>query len=346
MNFIDECVIFVRAGAGGDGCVAFRREPNQPRGGPSGGDGGNGGSVLLVADPQLGTLYDLSYRREYHAPSGEAGQGRDCSGKSGQDLFIKVPVGTVVKNEHDEVIFDFQTKDSYFLAAQGGKGGFGNIHFATSTNQAPHKAEPGTEGEEKTLRLELRLLADVGLLGYPNAGKSTLISRISAARPKIANYPFTTLLPHLGVVRLPLSHKKTNRSLVVADIPGLIEGAHEGKGLGHQFLRHLERTRILIHLLEYSYDPERDPEKDFEILCQELEKYDPKLAKQPQLVALTKMDLTETKERYPILKDAFAAKGIHLYGISAATGEGLDVLMEEAFLQVKRIKETLGTSIP
>ncbi len=341
MNFIDECSIYVQSGDGGNGCVAFHRAPNHPRGGPAGGDGGRGGHVILVADPQLGTLHDLAYRREYRADSGEGGQGRDKYGRAGKDLLIPVPVGTIVKDQQGSTVCDLKEPNQTFIVARGGKGGYGNIHFATSTNQAPMRAEPGEPGEEKVLRLELKLLADVGLLGYPNVGKSTFISSVSAAKPKIANYPFTTLTPHLGVVRLPLDKPKTDRSLIVADIPGLIEGAHTGKGLGHQFLRHLERTRVLIHLLELTGEPNRDPKRDFAILNEELVKYDARLASQPQLVALTKMDLTETKEHYPILKEWFAQKGIYLYGISSVTKQGLAELLEDAYKLVLQAKATV-----
>lgn len=340
-NFIDECIIKLYAGSGGNGCASFRREPFQPRGGPSGGDGGNGGSIFLIADKQLSTLYDLAYRKEYRAPYGEPGQGRDRYGHAGEDLLIPVPVGTLVKDIEGNLLCDLQDPEQTFLAAKGGKGGYGNIHFATSTNQAPTRADPGEPGEEKVLRLELRLLADVGLLGYPNVGKSTFLSHISAAKPKIANYPFTTLTPHLGVVRLPLHAKRTARSLVVADIPGLIEGAHQGKGLGHQFLRHLERTYVLIHLIEFSFEPGREPWHDFKVLNEELKQYDFELAKRPQLVALTKMDLTETKEYFPLITEVFAKQGIKMYGISAATGEGLSELLEDAFRLVTIYKNSL-----
>jgi GTPase len=324
MQFIDECTIDVRAGAGGDGKVAFRREPNVPRGGPSGGDGGNGGSVILVADAQLGTLLDLRYQKHYKAKNGEPGFDRDKYGASAADVLVRVPVGTVVHDvDTDEVLCDLSTAEQRFVAAQGGKGGRGNIHFATSTYQAPTKAEPGEPGQERKLRLELKLLADAGLVGYPNAGKSTFISAVSRARPKIADYPFTTLVPNLGVVGLP-----GGRSFVLADIPGLIEGASEGHGLGHRFLRHVERTRVLLHLIEVSAEPGRDPLHDYDVINRELERYSPELAKRPQIVALSKLDLTETREAYESWRQKFAARGITLHAVSAATGEGVKELLE------------------
>lgn len=326
MQFIDEVRIFVKAGRGGDGAATFRREPFVPRGGPSGGDGGNGGSVILLADGQLSTLLDLRYQKNYVATPGERGQGRDKYGKAGTDTLVRVPVGTLVKDDAGALLCDLVADGQRFVAAQGGQGGRGNIHFATSTYQSPHEAERGTSGEERELSLELKLLADVGLLGYPNVGKSTLIARVSRARPKIANYPFTTLVPNLGVVGM-----SGGRSFVLADIPGLIEGASEGLGLGHRFLRHVERTRALIHLVERSEEPGRDPLTDFEVINRELERYDPALATRPQVVALGKLDLTETREAYPELKEKFAARGVALHAISAATGEGVRELLEEVW---------------
>jgi len=324
MQFIDECTIDVRAGAGGDGKVAFRREPNVPRGGPAGGDGGNGGSVILVADEQLGTLLDLRYQKHYKAKNGEPGFDRDKYGASAADVIVRVPVGTVVHDvDTDEVLCDLSTAGQRFVAAQGGKGGRGNIHFATSTYQAPTKSEPGEPGQERKLRLELKLLADAGLVGYPNAGKSTFISAVSRARPKIADYPFTTLVPNLGVVGLP-----GGRSFVLADIPGLIEGASEGHGLGHRFLRHVERTRVLLHLIEVSAEPGRDPVHDYDVINRELERYSPELAGRPQVVALSKLDLTETRESLPTWREKFAARGVELHAVSAATGEGVQELLE------------------
>jgi GTP-binding protein len=331
MQFIDECVIDVRAGNGGPGKATFRREPNVPRGGPSGGDGGNGGSVVLVADDQLSTLLDLRYQKTYKANHGEPGAGRDKYGAGAPDVLVRIPVGTMVYDaESGEELADLSTQGMRFVAAQGGKGGRGNIHFATSTNQAPTKAEPGEPGQVRELRLELKLLADAGLLGYPNVGKSTFISAVSRARPKIADYPFTTLVPNLGVVGLSGA-----RSFVLADIPGLIEGASEGHGLGHRFLRHVERTRVLVHLMEVSAEPGRDPLHDFDVINRELERYSPEIAKRPQVVALSKMDVTETREAYPEWRDKFAARGITLHAVSAATGDGVKELLEEVWKLVR-----------
>jgi len=330
MQFIDEVTIYVRGGDGGNGCVAFRREKFVPRGGPSGGDGGDGGSVILLADPQLGTLLDLRYQQRYVGERGEHGQGRDRYGRAGADRIVHVPVGTLIKDaESGDVLADLAQPGARFVAGAGGKGGRGNIHFATSTNQAPRIAEDGRPGEERKLRLELKLLADVGLLGYPNVGKSTFIARVSKARPKIADYPFTTLVPNLGVVRL-----SGDRTFVVADIPGLIEGAAEGHGLGHRFLKHVERTRVLLHLVERSPEPGREPLRDFDTINEELRRYDPALAERPQVVALAKLDLTETRQAYPELREAFARRGIELHAISAATGEGVPELLERLWTRI------------
>jgi GTP-binding protein len=323
MQFIDEVVIHVRGGDGGDGSVAFRREKFVPRGGPSGGDGGNGGSVVLVADPQLGTLLDLRYQQNYRAKSGEHGEGRDRYGRAGEDLVVRVPLGTLVRDPDGANLADLARPGARFVAAQGGRGGRGNIHFATSTNQAPRQAEEGTAGEERTLKLELKLLADAGLVGFPNAGKSTFIAAVSRARPKIADYPFTTLQPHLGVVQL-----SGERSFVLADIPGLIEGAAEGHGLGHRFLRHVERTAVLLHLVERSADPGRDPLRDYQVIRAELAGYSPALAERAEVVCLTKLDLTETRDALPALRDRFAREGVTLHAVSAATGEGIPELLE------------------
>ncbi|MEI6668962.1 MAG: GTPase ObgE, partial [Acidobacteriota bacterium] len=289
--FVDEVDVRVAAGDGGRGCIAFRREKFVPRGGPSGGDGGDGGSVILLASPHVNTLVMYRYHPEFRAQRGQHGMGSNCHGKNGKDLLLDVAVGTtvlVVPEEGGEPVevADLTTAGERFVIAAGGQGGRGNARFASATNRAPRRADPGVPGEIKLLRLKLKLLADVGLVGFPNAGKSTLIARISAAKPKIADYPFTTLTPHLGVVAL-----SGNRSFVVADVPGLIEGAHRGLGLGHQFLRHLERTRVLIHMIDVSGATGRDPVVDFETIRRELELYRPEFADKPQLAAANKIDV-------------------------------------------------------
>jgi GTP-binding protein len=324
MHFVDEATIRVKAGAGGKGAIAFRREKFVPKGGPSGGDGGDGASVVLVVDEGLSTLLDFRYRHEFSAPSGDAGANKDRYGRGGEDVVLRVPPGTQVFDEATgALIGDLRKHGERLVVAQGGKGGRGNIHFATSTDRAPRKAEPGTPGEERTVRLELKLLADVGLLGFPNVGKSSLIARISAARPKIADYPFTTLVPNLGTVGLP-----GERSFVVADIPGLIEGAHAGAGLGDRFLRHLDRTRLLVHILDATAVEGRTPLKDYETMNRELALYDPQLAARPQLVVLNKMDLPDVRKRAKQIARPFAKRGIELHAISAATGEGTAELLE------------------
>jgi GTPase len=334
MQFIDECVIDVRAGNGGNGKATFRREPNVPRGGPSGGDGGNGGSVILIADDQLSTLLDLRYQKYYKAENGEPGAGRDKYGRGGVDTIVRVPIGTVITDadgdEGAEPLADLAAAGERFVAAQGGSGGRGNIHFATATYQAPTEAEPGQPGQARSLRLTLKLLADAGLVGYPNAGKSTFIAAVSRARPKVADYPFTTLVPNLGVVSLP-----GGRSFVLADIPGLIEGASEGHGLGHRFLRHVERTRVLVHLIELNQEPGRDPLHDYDVITRELRQYSPELAERPQLVALTKLDITETRESVDQWRAQLATRGVALYAVSAATGEGVRELLEAIYKHVR-----------
>jgi GTPase len=329
MQFIDEATIHVKAGDGGNGCVAFRREAHVPRGGPSGGDGGDGGSVVLVADGQLHTLLDFKYRRHFSAPRGEDGRNKDQYGRGGDELLLPVPVGTVAYDAASgELLADLAESGARFVAAQGGRGGQGNIHFATAWNRAPRESTPGTAGEARTIRLELKLLADVGLLGFPNVGKSTFIARVSRARPKIADYPFTTLQPNLGVVSLG-----DERQLVMADIPGLIEGAADGAGLGHRFLRHVERTRVLLHLLDASplAGPDRNPLSDFDILNRELARYAPDLAARPQVVALNKLDVTEVREQWEELAKSFASRGIQLHAVSGATGEGVKELLDEVW---------------
>ena len=320
--FIDEVRILVKAGDGGNGCLAFRREKYVPRGGPSGGDGGRGGDVTMVATGHQNTLLQFRYNPEHKAERGRHGEGSNRTGHDGESIELKVPVGTVVYDEMTgERLYDFTHEGERFTVARGGKGGRGNQHFATPTHQAPTEHEPGRLGEEKRLRLELKLLADVGLVGFPNAGKSTLISRISAARPKIADYPFTTLEPNLGVVQL-----ENFRSYVVADIPGLIEGAHLGAGLGVQFLRHIERTRLLAHLVDVSEASGRDPVHDFEVIMEELASFSEDLVKKPMIVVATKMDVAQDPERVASLRGLAAARDLPFFEISAVTGQGVDAL--------------------
>ena len=320
--FIDEVRIYVKAGDGGNGCLAFRREKYVPRGGPSGGDGGRGGDVVLVSNPHQNTLLHLRYNPEHKGERGRHGEGSNRTGHDGQQAVVEVPVGTIVYDEATgELLHDFTQPGERFTVAAGGRGGRGNARFATSTHQAPTEHEPGKPGEERRLRLELKLLADVGLVGFPNAGKSTLISRISAARPKIADYPFTTLEPHLGVVRLD-----DFRSYVVADIPGLIEGAHLGHGLGTQFLRHIERTRLLAHLVDVSEASGREPVSDFETVMEELASFNPALAAKPMIVVATKMDAAQDTARVESLERLAEQRGLPLFRISSVTGEGVDGL--------------------
>ncbi|MDQ3262549.1 MAG: GTPase ObgE [Myxococcota bacterium] len=325
MKFVDQVRIQVKAGDGGNGAIAFRREKYIERGGPSGGDGGDGGSVIFEADPQLTTLLDYRYQQHHRARGGEGGLGNDCNGRAAEDMVLRVPVGTLVKDAHTgDLLCDLSQSDGRFVAARGGRGGLGNMNFATSTRQAPRFAQDGTQGEEKLLLLELKLLADVGLLGFPNAGKSTLVSRVSRARPKIADYPFTTLVPNLGMVQY-----KDNLSFVMADIPGLIEGASDGTGLGMQFLRHVERCRVLIHMVDLAYEGgDRTPLHDYEIINRELEKYSPELATKPQVVVATKMDLPVAQERFSAFKDAMAQRGHKVFPLSSATGEGLQAVLD------------------
>ena len=320
--FIDEVRIYVKAGDGGNGCLAFRREKYVPRGGPSGGDGGRGGDVSLVANEHVNTLLHLRYNPEHKAERGRHGEGSNRTGHEGHSVDVEVPVGTIVWDEATgERLFDFTESGQRFVVARGGRGGRGNARFATATHQAPTEHEPGKPGEERRLRLELKLLADVGLVGFPNAGKSTLISRISAARPKIADYPFTTLEPQLGVVQLP-----DFRSFVVADIPGLIEGAHLGHGLGIQFLRHIERTRLLAHLVDVSEASGRDPVHDFDTVMQELASFSKDLAAKPMIVVATKMDAAQDPSRVEALRQLAETRGLPFYEISSATGLGIEAL--------------------
>jgi GTP-binding protein len=327
MKFVDQVQIVIRSGDGGDGAVAFRREKYVARGGPSGGDGGKGGSVVLTADPRLTTLLDYRYQSRHRARDGQNGMGSDCNGAAAPDLLLRVPVGTLVKDaESGELLCDLVAPGQIFIPARGGRGGLGNMNFATSTRQTPRFAQEGQPGEERKLVLELKLLADLGLVGFPNAGKSTLLARVSHARPKIADYPFTTLVPNLGMVRY-----KDGISFVMADIPGLIEGASEGAGLGDQFLRHVERCRVLIHLVDLStLEAGRTPLKDWLVINQELAGYGPALIKKPQLVAANKIDLPFARARLARFKSAMKKRGHRVYPISAATGEGLSELLDAA----------------
>ena len=326
--FVDEFDIHVAAGDGGRGCLSFRREKFVPRGGPNGGDGGHGGSVWIVASPHVNTLIEYRFHPEFKAERGAHGQGSNRTGHTGRDLDLEVPLGTLVyeRPEPDgprRLLDDLTHAGQRVLVAQGGHGGRGNAHFATSTNRAPRRVEDGRPGEQKRLQLQLKLLADVGLVGFPNVGKSTLIARISAARPKIADYPFTTLTPNLGVVRL-----SGERSFVVADVPGLIEGAHRGLGLGHQFLRHLERTDVLVHVIDVSSASQREPVEDFETVRRELGSYAPELAAKPQLAAANKIDALDEPGRVERLAERLRIEPIPLYSISALTGEGVGALLE------------------
>jgi GTP-binding protein len=328
--FIDEVRILVKAGDGGNGCLAFRREKFVPRGGPSGGDGGRGGDVTLVSSQHYNTLLHLRYNPEHKGERGRHGEGSNRTGHTGASHEVAVPVGTVVyNNATGELLFDFTEAGQRFIAAKGGRGGRGNAQFAKPWHQAPTEHEQGYPGEERTLRLELKLLADAGLVGFPNAGKSTLISRISAARPKIADYPFTTLEPNLGVVQMP-----EDRSFVVADIPGLIEGAHEGHGLGIQFLRHVERTQVLVHMVDVSDTTGRDPATDFSIICNELASYSDALAEKPMIVVASKIDAAQDEDRIRAVREIAADRGLAYVGISSVTGEGLDELKREIGRQV------------
>ncbi len=323
MKFVDEVRIQVKAGDGGNGCVSFRRERFVPRGGPDGGDGGKGGDVIIQADAQLTTLLDLTYPQQLRAQKGTHGKGKNQTGRNGEDLIIRVPAGTLVRDDQSgEVLQDLLFDGQRFIAAEGGRGGRGNARFATATLRAPRHAEKGEEGQQHWLRLELKLLADVGLLGFPNVGKSTLLSKISSARPKIADYPFTTLVPNLGVVI-----REDRRPFVVADIPGLIEGASRGAGLGLTFLRHVERTRLLIHLLDISKEPASNPVKDFHALNNELNAYDPSLQDKIQIVVLNKIDLPSVRKKAGGFQKQFEKIGYRLHLISGKTGEGLEELM-------------------
>lgn len=327
--FIDSARIHIKAGKGGNGAVAFHREKYLPSGGPDGGDGGRGGNVVFVVDDNLSTLMDFRYKKKYAAGNGEDGAGKRCSGRKGEDLIIRVPRGTLIKSAENGYIIKDISSDEPYILAKGGKGGWGNQHFATPTRQTPRFAKAGLPGEEFDIQLELKLLADVGLVGFPNVGKSTLLSMISAARPKIANYHFTTLVPNLGVV-----YMGEGSSFVAADIPGIIEGASEGAGLGFEFLRHIDRCRLLIHVVDVSGSEDRDPVEDFEKVLAELENYST-LASRPQIVAANKCDIAEDK--FEELKKAAEARGYTVMKISAATGEGVDALKSEVWKELSAL---------
>jgi GTP-binding protein len=330
MQFIDEAEVYAKAGDGGPGAVAFRREKYVPRGGPSGGDGGNGADIVLETDERLTTLLDFRFKREYRGKNGEPGRGRDQNGHAAPELLLKVPPGTLVRDAATgEVLADLRELSRRWVLAKGGRGGLGNMNFATPTLQAPRFAQPGTEGEERRVRLELRLLADVGLVGFPNAGKSTLVSRLSRAKPKIADYPFTTLQPHLGVVQY-----KDGRSFVLSDLPGLIEGAHRGAGLGHRFLKHMARCRAIIHLVDASQD--RDLVADYDAINRELALFDPGLGRKTQIVAANKIDVPEARERAEELRLRLEERAVAVHLVSGATGEGLQSLLDATVLALDR----------
>lgn len=344
--FVDQVDIHVAAGDGGRGCLAFRREKYVPRGGPSGGDGGNGGSIYVVASPHTNTLVNYRFHPEFVARRGAHGEGSNRTGHRGADLELPVPIGTLVYEKTDDteapvrLLADLTSAGMRVLVARGGRGGMGNARFATATNRAPRKTQPGESGENKRLRLELKLLADVGLVGFPNAGKSTVIARVSAARPKIADYAFTTLTPNLGVVAL-----SDDRSFVVADVPGLIEGAHKGHGLGHQFLRHLERTKVLVHVVDVSGVSGRPPWEDLDTVRRELELFAPALAAKPQIVAANKTDVVQDDDEGLLDLERHArGLGLACIRISAVTGKGMAELLDLAWHQLAREREMSGAS--
>ncbi|HEY6873367.1 MAG TPA: GTPase ObgE [Geobacteraceae bacterium] len=325
MKFVDEVKIHVKSGDGGAGCVSFRREKFIPLGGPDGGDGGKGGDVIFQVSPHLATLLDLRHKPHLKAGRGKHGMGKDRHGANGEELTILVPQGTVIRDsETEEILADLAEPGQSVVLLKGGRGGQGNARFASATNKAPKFAQPGEPGEERWLRLELKLMADVGLLGFPSVGKSSFIAKVSAARPKIADYPFTTLAPNLGVVEY-----KNYRTFVIADIPGLIEGAHQGAGLGHRFLRHVERTDLLLHILDLSWMPDRDPIREYQAINQELLLFDAELAKKRQIIVINKIDLPAVRENLPQVLPWFTERGLKVFPISAATGEGIPPLLDE-----------------
>lgn len=341
MAFVDEAKFFVKAGDGGNGCISFRREKFVPKGGPDGGDGGRGGSVIMEASDRLNSLIDFRYRSHFIAQNGTGGQGKKMHGRKGSDCLVTVPVGSIIKDaETGEVIADFVTNHQRIVVAQGGKGGGGNVHYATATNRAPRKAGKGRPGDERWLLIELKLLADVGLIGLPNAGKSTLLSRLSAANPKVAPYPFTTLEPQLGVLQF-----EYGLQCIIADIPGLIEGAHHGAGLGHKFLRHIERTRILLHVIDAS-GQEGDPLDQYHTLEQELHLYNEALLGRHRLVLLNKVDLIEEQSAVDELRDRFGKEGIDVLPISAVTGHGLGELRDQIAHLLEEMRESEDVEEP
>ncbi|HEX9874816.1 MAG TPA: GTPase ObgE [Deferrimonas sp.] len=335
MQFVDEVKIFVKSGDGGRGCLSFRREKYIPLGGPDGGDGGDGGNIWVEVDSGLSTLLDFRYKAHYKAKNGFPGLGKNMHGKGGEDLTITVPPGTLIYDaETGELLADLTEPGSRFLFLKGGMGGRGNARFMSSTNRAPRHTQPGLPGEERWLRLELKLLADVGLVGMPNAGKSTLIATVSAARPKIADYPFTTLIPNLGVVRYG-----GYNTFVMADIPGLIEGASEGHGLGTRFLKHVERTDLILHLLDLSDLQVGDPKENFAIINRELWRHKPEMLEKPQLVVLTKMDITEVREAAEIITPWFEEQGYRVFAISAVTGQGVEELIRAVGQELDALRQ-------
>jgi GTP-binding protein len=333
--FVDKVKIYIKAGNGGNGSVSFRREKYVPNGGPDGGDGGSGGDIIFLVNPGLHTLMDFRYKKQFKAQHGEDGHGRIQTGKNGEPLVIEVPPGTIVRDEQSGlVIADLTAPGQEKVLARGGQGGKGNIHFATSTRQAPKFAREGGKGQERTVVLELKSIADVGLVGFPNVGKSTILSILSAARPKIADYHFTTLTPNLGVVEV-----REGQSFIMADIPGIIEGAHEGVGLGYEFLRHIERTRILVHVIDASGSEGRDPLEDFHIINRELKDYSEKLADRPQIVAANKSDLTDAQANVQRLRDSLEPAGYKVFPVSAAQNKGFEPLLDEILRMLKELPE-------
>lgn len=334
--FIDVANISIKAGKGGNGCVAFRREKYEPMGGPAGGDGGDGGSIVLMADESLRTLMDFRYKRHYQAENGQDGRNKKQYGSDGHDLILKVPVGTLVKDKDTGIVLaDLRENNQIYICAKGGRGGKGNTKFKNSIRRTPRFAEPGTKGEEREITLELKLIADVGLIGFPNVGKSTILASVSSAKPKIANYHFTTLKPNLGVVRIGEEH-----SYVMADIPGLIEGASEGAGLGHEFLRHVERTKLLLHVIDVSGQEDRNPIEDFNKINEELRDYSKKLSQKKQIVVLNKIDILQSKENLDNIR-AYLNKDYEIIEISAATGEGIEKLKKTAYERLLQVEEDI-----